>query len=380
MYITLELFDKNNIDSLVWPDTEEGCYAKKFLEPLIKNGIHYYVDNIQADIFALKVQQFVFPTTVVTENYKNSWVCSPYSQYITYGKEAIEHFGNPFLVKLAKLFLGGFDKMGCKGSIDSVVCVNNWLFSTDLYPEGFSSEQISAIVTALKERFPRHAIVFRSLNPVVNGSLMHSLKNLGFHFITSRQILLTDTKNESIFCTRILKSDLKLWRESSYKVLDETQISADECSKLLELYNSLYITHHSYVNPQINNSFMRLISKQSLLNFKVLRLNGSIKGVAGYCVRNGVLYSPFFGYEKDDPDHNVIYRLLNTALILEAQKEKLIFHQSSGASFAKKIRRAESCLESMAIYTSHLPLKQRLTWAAFRTLINWFGPLYMKKY
>ena len=92
------------------------------------------------------------------------------------------------------------------------------------------------------------------------------------------------------------------------------------------------------------------------------------------------MYCPFFGYDKNEPDHTVIYRLLNTALLLAAKEKQLIFHQSAGASFYKKIRRAEGCLESMAIYTEHLPQKQRLSWKILKFFINGIAPRFMEKY
>jgi hypothetical protein len=89
---------------------------------------------------------------------------------------------------------------------------------------------------------------------------------------------------------------------------------------------------------------------------------------------------PIFGYLKDSPDSNTIYRILNTALLIEAQQERLLFNQSAGASFFKSIRRAEGCLEYMAVYTRHLPYSQRLVWSTLQLFMNSIGSKYMKKY
>lgn len=376
----IQIFDKKNIDSLVWPETNDAAYAKKFIAPLIKQGISYYIDNINAEIFALKIENFVFPIVVVAENYDNSWVCSPYGQYIAYAKEFIHLVNNKFLALVIKNFVNGFGKI-CKFShLNSVVYVNNWLFSTDIYFEGISAEQISSIVSFLKNRFPHHAIVFRSLNPIINAHLIDLLKNFGFDLIASRQVHITNTKNDSIFRTRILKSDLKLWREKPFEILDETQISLSDCKDLLNLYELLYIKQHSTLNPQFNHNYIQMMFDQKLLDFKVLKENQSIKGVAGYFERGGIMMCPFFGYDKQDTQHALIYRTLSTSLLLEAQKRGLIFHQSAGASFYKSIRRAESCLEFMAIYSDHLPRKQKVSWATLQTFINKFAIPYMKKY
>lgn len=376
----IHLFDAESIDRLDWPNNEDGYYARKFLFPLIKNGIHFYIDNIHADVFALKIDQLVFPVTVTNDNYINSYVCSPYSHYISFGKEFVSLIGNRFYAKSVKSLLSGLGKIGRLGHINAVVYVNNWLFSTDLYPKEISPQQISAIVNLLKNRFPDHAIAFRSLNSMTNAPLQLSLKKQGFDLIASRHVYLTDTAHETLFHTRILKSDLKLRKECSYEILNETQISRKDCSKLLDLYNSLYIIQHSTLQPQYNIRYIQLLFDQGLLSFKAVKQNGIFLGIAGYYERNGILMCPFFGYDKSHPEHNIVYRILNTELLLEAKKRTLIFHQSAGASVYKKIRRAEGHLESMAIYTQHLPFKQKLAWKILILFINKIAPKYMKKY
>lgn len=376
----VELYDAKTIDSLIWPNNAHSSYTKNFVEPLIKNGIHHYVDNIQADMYALKIDEHVFPTIAVSENYDNSWVCSPYNHYISYGMQAIRKIVNPLQAKLVNMGLGVFGKICRACDINSVVYVNHGLFSTDIYPEEFTKEHIQLIVDALKERFPQHAIIFRSLNPIIYKSLMEAFKSLGFNFIATRLIFMTDTKNDSIFQTRIIKSDIRLWKNTPYEILDETQISSQEYSTVLDLYQSLYLMQHSFLNPQFNRNFLELMIKNKLLNFNILKINGIIKGVSGYFRRNGILHSPFFGYEKHDPDHTVIYRLLSIALLLEAKKDNSLFHQGAGAAFYKTVRRAETCQESMAVYTDHLAIKQKFVWQTCKFFINHAGPRYMKKY
>lgn len=101
--------------------------------------------------------------------------------------------------------------------------------------------------------------------------------------------------------------------------------------------------------------------------------------MAGFFERGGVMYCPIFGYDKDDPEHTIIYRLLSTTLLLEARDKGWIFHQSAGASFYKKIRRAEGYMEYMAVYTRHLSYKQRASWSLLGSLINLASP-FIKNY
>lgn len=380
MIPNLQLYDSKNIDTLVWPNTVDGCYAEKFLAPLVKKGVSHYIDNIDADLCVLKVDELIFPVIVATENYSNSWVCSPYAHYISYGKESVGIVGNIFLAKILKNLMHGLGKISRSSKINSVVYVNNWMFSTDLYPEGLNSQQIESIIRLLTNHFPQHAIVLRSLNSITTPSLMDSLENRGFHLIASRYVFITDTKKDSIFKTRILKSDLKLWKENSYQILNEDELQTDDCHVLLDLYKELYVVQHSHLQPQFNNDYFKMLFDRHLLRFKVLKSEGVIKGVAGYYKRGNIMMCPIFGYEKNNPKSNAIYRLLNTALLLEAKKEGLLFNQSAGAAFFKSVRRAEGCLEYIAVYTRHLPAYRKLFWSTLKFFINKVGSRYMKKY
>lgn len=381
MSSSVELYDAKNIDNLVWPETDDGRYAKIFLVPLVKKGVAQFIDNIQADVCVLKIDHLVFPLIVVTENYANSWVCSPYAHYISYGKEAIDIIERAYYIaQLIKNFMSVLEKISKSSKMNSVVYVNNWMFSTDLYSYELNSEQIALITQFLTKSFPSHAIIMRSLNQITTPNLMNSLDQSGFHLIASRYIFVTDSKNDSIFKTRILKSDLKLWKETSYQIVDEDKLQKEEYDLLLELYKKLYIIQHSPLQPQFNSIFFKMLVEQQLLKFKVLKLDGVIKGVAGFYKRNNVMMCPIFGYEKNSQESNIIYRLLNTALLLEAQKEGLLFNQSAGAAFFKSIRRAEGSLEYMAIYTKHLPIHRKLFWSSLKFMINKVGSKYMQKY
>ena len=375
-----ELFDRERIDEVVWPESEEGRFARKFYVPLIKNGIENYIDNIRAEISLLQIDHYLFPIITAEKNYTNSFICSPYGQYIEYAKHSVGLIENPFFEALTKNVLSGLGFFFRLGKINSVVYVNHSLFSTDLYPEELSEEQIAEIVKILQERFPGHAIIFRSINPSLHTNMAERIKKQKFHLIASRHVYIANPKNESMFQSRTVKRDLKLWREHSYEILDETKVLPEEHRELLNLYNSLYIDEHSHLNPQYNQEFMKLLFEERLLHFKILKKGGCIKGMAGYFISHGIMQCPLFGYDKQDPDQSNIYRLLNTAMLLEAKKRGVLINQGSGASSYKLNRRAEGCFDYLAVYYQHLSYQQKLAWATLKTFINAFAPKFMKKY
>ena len=363
------LYDTNTIDQLEWPKTPEGQLAKGYFVPLVKNGVGHYIENVNARMCILNAITHVLPVLIVDDDYENSNVCSPYGFYILSALRYQEHFfSSGFLRMSFEKFIKGLGKILMRGKINKIIFVNNWLFTTDLHSKDISEADIKTITTYLKEKFPQHAIAFRSINTLMNKELKNKLRDANYNLISSRQIFVTDTENQSIFKTRIIKSDLKLWKESDYDVIDLTELTGKNKERILELYYMLCIESHTKLNPQFNLRFINLALENGLLRLKALMKNGTIEGVVGFMERDNTFLCPFIGYDKNHPDKVHIYRLLSTLLLLEANKKNQLFHQSAGASFYKSIRRAVRYQEYWGIYSRHLSFNQRFTWLLLQAL------------
>lgn len=376
----LSLYTADNIDQLQWPETDEGTYAKKYFTPLIKHGVDQYVKNINATLSILKLRESIFPLLIVDNVYENSYVCSPYGHYILLGLESLHLLDNRFLRASAASSLKGLGKILKQGNINNIVYIDHWLFSTDLHLKEMGNADLQCIVQFLTEKYPRHALALRSINSKNNPELKEHLKQNQFSLLLSRQVYLTDATDDSIFNTRILKSDLKLLRECDYELVDNDQLDEKEHERILELYNLLTIQQHSTLNPQLNLRFIRLLLEEKILQVKALKKNGVIEGIVGYLERDQTLLCPFIGYDKSHPDKTRLYRLLSTTLLLEAKKRKCLMHQSAGASFYKTVRRAVGYPEYLGVYTRHLPFKQKCVWGLLQGMTNLAAPRFMKKY
>ncbi len=375
----INLYDAKNIEQLNWPATDEGTFAKNFLVPLLKNGVEHYFENVKTTVMVIELDGIVLPITINDAEYENSYVCSFYGHYIEYGLNSLHIIKSNALRKGVEWILKGSSKLLRLAHINKVVSVNNWLFSTNLYPT-LSHDQIKRIKNFLEERFPNHAILFRSVNTFEKKLCLEGLKNNNFDLIASRQVYHTNPKNEEIWSTRIFKSDLKLLRETQYEVVDADQVPQEEIPKMISLYNALNVEKYSKMNLQIKPSFVKLAMEKKLFRFSALKINGEIDGIIGRYSLYGVMTSPFFGYDIAKPQQSGLYRLFSTLLALDAKERGDIFHQSGGASFYKSVRRAEPNMEYFAVYTKHLSLKRRIPWKALKMIINQFGVGFMKKY
>jgi hypothetical protein len=376
---TIKLYDSSNIDELLDGASLKDERAKVFFSCLIKEGVQHYIDNVHSQMMLLAVNEEFLPITINNNEYNNSFVSSPYSQYVSYAYSVLEKGNNKFGKNLFKEMLKGYGAMMQGGQIDKVVIVNNWLFTTNP-PPTIDENTLEKILNYLIVRFPEHAIIFRSITPEISPEFYTSLKRQRFNLIASRYVYITNAQDEEIFKTRIFKSDLKLLKGSPYSIIDSDEILDDELSQLVDLYQALYIKKYSHLNPQFNVNFLRLARQQGILRFKALKSNGQIEGVIGYFYKNGIMLSPFFGYDPIKSEKNGIYRILCTLLMLEAQKLGAIFNQSAGGSFYKKIRRAKGHLEYSAVYHRHLPFLRRLPWNILKGITNTLGARIMKKY
>lgn len=377
--VNVKLYNRDTIDSLPWPDNDQASYAKKYIVPFIKNGSKHYIDNVETTMMALHIDSYVLPVTINDSEYENSHVCSPYTQYVTLALKKLLEIENVFLrVPLASLvrMVKGFF---LKGKLNKAVMVNNWLVTTNLYPE-LNEKQINAITQELKSKFPEHAIIFRSVHDFGNKSIKPLFQKSNYDLIASRQVFFTDTEQKHAFLSRMFKSDLKLLKTFDYAVLSNQELSESDISQLHNLYFSLYHKKHTSYSPQLNHNFFKLMLENNLFTVRALRVHDRIEAIMAYTSTNGMVTSPMFGYDVDGPKSLDLYRILSTILLLEAKEKKLILNHSSGAASYKKLRRAEPSLEYMAVSYDHLPRRQRFSWLVLSLMMSKIGIHVMKRF
>lgn len=378
---TLTLFSASDIEQIHWPSTELGHYHKNLLLPLMKHGLNHYIDNIQAVINILAIDDQLLPLTIVdTFSEQQAYTCSVYGHYIGQGLKSLSLIENPLFRRLARHGLKGLGKLMRWGQIHKTVYINHWPFSTDLHSQKLTEEQVQQIVDFLQQRFPHHALVWRSIDRQTNPLLFQNMQKSRCHLIASRQIFLTDTNQTELFETRIIKSDMRLWQKFAHHLVEPQELDSSEIEQICHIYHTWIIEHHSALNPQFNAHFIKLLLEKKLLHFKLYVENGQIEGFIGYIHKGDLFHCPFIGFNKNHHDHQRIYRLLSTLLLQEAAKEKRLFHQSAGASFYKKVRRAQAEQEYFAIFTRHLSWRKRISWHTLKLVMNKIAMPLMRKY
>ncbi len=377
---SIQLYNKDVLPDLQWPQTPDAEYARSYLTPMIQDGVSPYIVNCDTEMMVLAVDDLVLPVTINHAEYENSYVCSPYTHYIRYAAEELRNLENPIMRHNLYATLAGMGAVMRAGRLNKVVHVNNWLLSTNLYPP-MTLEQIQTITHFLCERFPDHAIVFRSINSHVSHNHVPHFENTGYRMIASRQVYVLDTTDPAKFQSRQFRQDYKLWKKSDYKVVDGDQLSESDAKRIVELYTLLYLDKYSMLNPQFTSKFIVLAMKNKLLNIKVLvNTAGRIDAVLGTFIRNGVMTTPLYGYDTRLPVKLGLYRMLSTILTTEARSRQVLLNRSSGAAQFKRLRSADPAIEYSAVFDEHLPRLRRIPWIGLEQLINRVGKTLLEKY
>lgn len=368
----VRIHNKETIDEICWPETDNGKLARQFLVPMIKEGTRRYFKNVETELRLLEIDKIFLPITINDNVAPNAYVCSTYTHYVSYALEEIGRVKNRWLQKLAKPVIRLFGAFLKTGRVDKTVFVNNWLLPTNLYPS-LTQDQLSRITKALVNHFPKHTIAFRSVNDHAPGGLKNHLRSLNYDFLLCRDIYYTDTQSPEPFKARMTKSDLKLLNNTEYSIVENDKIPEFSLERIASLYQMLNIDKYSACNPQYTSELLNLMRSISGFNLKAWMKDHEVHAVLGYYTQDGIVTSPLFGYDTSLPQETGLYRQISAALLKDAKNNAHFLHQSSGAGHYKLLRKAVKDLEYTAVYIKHLPKARQLPWKALLVGMNKLG-------
>ncbi len=375
--MTEVLYSPQQLINLSWPDTCQ--YQQAYLLPF-SSGAQRFIANVATQMQVLRIGEHFFPVTVNDSEYESSYVCSPYTACISYAKEELSKLHNKPLETGLKLLITAVGKLLRAVQINKVVSVNNWLLSTNLYPD-WQGAEIQSITQLLTQQFPEHSIMFRSLNHHSNAALLKAFKAAGYHLLPSRQVYLFDKQRSDYWQYKNTRCDFALLDKTPYTVVDHDDITMVDYPRIVMLYKQLYLDKYSYHNPQFTVECIQLWHQQKLLYMQGLRnSNGLLDGIVGCFERNMITTAPLVGYDTQLPRQLGLYRMLMALVIKRAYNHDLMLNLSSGASQFKRLRGGMPEIEYSAVYTAHLSTPRKAVWKILESLLTHIGVPLMKKY
>lgn len=352
---------------------------QEYLRPLVGETQNLFFPNLKTTLLLASNGDTVIPLTVNDAEYGNCYLCSPYDHYVSYAKEEIENTKSGWPWSQLKMLFPLVGFVLKKAQVNRSIMVNNWLFSTNLHPEIEESKFVN-LRKLLRQQFPTHAILYRSLDRRCHEKKISSLVETGCHTLPLRMVYYAEGATPDIFETRIYGSDRKLALKSDYKFEIVKQDEEIAWERLAELYRMLYIEKYSACNLEITSAFFEHAFKSGKVQFGLLKNEGRIDGMVGFYSQNGVMTAPYFGYDTQLPAELRISRLLAYYLLEKAREDKILFNQSSGAGQFKTLRRAKPFLEYLVVDVAHLPRTRRFLWKSFIKAMSKFGEKIMSQW
>ena len=372
-------------DSFVWPEeTKPHCeLLTKIANESAERGIdatRKFVANCTTRFILACTEEFVIPITVNDAQLENCYVCSPYSGAISYPLVELREIQNVALRAGLAGLIHSVSPILRMSKINRAVCINNWMLSTNLYPK-WNRQNLRELRDGLIARFPKHAILMRSLNATSNESVIQQATDDGFLFAPSRQVYISDESEQQHLRHQNSHRDRKLVEQTDYEIVRHGDFTEADDERIKQLYDLLYLEKYTSLNPQFTTNLIKLWRETRTLNLTGLRnANGQLDGVIGCFKRNGVLTAPLVGYDTALSQEVGLYRMLMAIMFGESFDHGSVLNLSSGAAGFKRLRGARPSLEYTAVYCDHLPFAQRRAWRTLVWLLSHVGAPVLQKF
>lgn len=363
----IKLITRDTFFNTEFPKNYEADFVVNYVYPFIQAESQTFIKNLKTEVMLVQVGEHLLPITKNETEYENSYVCSPYTHYISYAKAELDIMKMPFLKILTSPL---FALLGCVGKMskmNKVIIVNNYMLSTNLYPQ-ISADKYSQIISFLKGLFPDYLIMFRSLNENLNRREIELLESFDCRKITSRRLYVLKKEYMNSKNKGIVKKDERLFKNKGYSL---RKAEKEDVTQIKYLYDKLYLDKYSKLNPEFTQAFYTNILKQGLFNICILEKNGESLGVYGIFKKDNAATAPIFGYETSLQPAEGLYRCLSLwGFDYIAETPDININYSSGVGNFKRSRGAKGFSEYSLIYFNHLPLYRQLFWESLIFLMN----------
>ena len=223
------------------------------------------------------------------------------------------------------------------------------------------------VVSLLKETYPQHTLVIRSVNLDFDKTLLQLAEQNGFRRLLSRPIYLIDTSTNKLDLFKDHRRDQKLLSNTKLSFGKQESISSDEAKRCIDLYNSLYLVKYTKLNPQLTQDWLIAAVETGFLSLHTLQDQEVIVGTVGYYLLEGAMTAPLLGYDTAVRTKPSIYRLLTALISREGLSKGMKMNRSAGADQFKLNRGAKPVLE----YSLVLPApRTKWFWGSFIWMVN----------
>lgn len=354
--------------------TDGSTSVAQFVDLFSRHQTEALIANLSTRVEQLDIAGLSVPMTVNDGGFRgNCYVCDPVTGYIDYAIEETRNFTDHPLLRhsLIGLVHSAAPLVRATG-LDRAVHVNNWLFSTNPAPQ-IDRAAAAELRASLTARFPRHAVIVRSLNTYADASTLSAFKNEGFQLVPSRQVYVFDGRRREKL-GKDMKNDRDLLRKTSFDIVPNDAFEPRDYARCAELYRMLYLEKYTPLNPQYTPLFIAEMHQRGLIELEGMRgEDGTLAAFGGRFQVGHTLTQPLLGYDTSRPQKEGLYRLITALAQQAALARGMLFNMSAGAAGFKRHRGAVPAIEYSAVYVRHLPMRQRMALRAVSSVLSGIG-------
>ena len=332
----------------------DGTLEGRYMAALAREGTDAFIANAVSRTALLRSGGLSLPVTIDDGGLGRSYVSSPHSAYVLYGRREMDLVGlrrgrGPAGVALALL-----DGLLRAARINRAVHLDNWLLPTNLH-DGWTGDNLPDIRRFLAHRYPSHFLILRSLDLWSSPALLEAAREDGWMLLPARQVWVVEDLAREWKPRNAHGNDRRAVARSGLTIEDVSRLSVGDCGRIAELYAMLYIGKYSALNPVFTARFIAFTQETGLFTFRVAReASGRIMAVAGMLARGGIMTPPVVGYDTSRPRREALYRIACYMFTDWAMARGLRLHGSAGAADFKRLRGAKGVIEYMAVHGGHL--------------------------
>lgn len=335
-----------------------------------------FVGNLQAEVHMVETGDLSMPVTCSSSMRDNAWVVSPATTYGSYAAEESDRLAPSWTRPSLRSVIAWASREMHATGLDRAVSVNNWLVSTNIYPE-LEQQMVGALRDECIERWPTQSIWLRSLNWTQHGAWLKALIAAGFHLIPTRQVYLFHGLEANRRSN--LRHDLELTRKTTLQPVENRDFLHADYARSERLYAQLYLEKYSSLNPAYSAEFLRSWHESGLLCMSGWRDgDGSLQGVVGMFSQGPVSTAPIVGYNTQLPQSLGLYRLLMAQVFQRAMETQGVLNLSAGAGGFKRLRGGVPAIEYSAVHARHLPARTRRFLRMLQAVTSGIGAPIMK--
>ncbi|NOK12696.1 GNAT family N-acetyltransferase [Corallococcus exercitus] len=352
--------------------SESAQLASKLVGHYVERGTTPFIGNTRHRVLLADVDGEVTPLIVNDGADSDCYLTSPFINYITYAEEFVNSVKEPGTRRALLAFIRAVRTVIRPRHLDRVVYVNHWMVATG--PAlCFTPEQLERLTQALRERFPKHAFVFKRATAETAAAVARERPGAALHAIFNRQMYVW-RHEEGKKPPREFRQDRNLLNQHRANLRRLTAADPGVIDRLRELYRALYIDKYSDHNAFFTEAWFEEVFRQGLLEVYGIEVEGRLAYFVTCFVAGGELIGSVVGHDPVLSRKHGLYRAGMSHLMQLAEQRDLPLNLSSGSGQFKQKRGATPLTEYELLCFSHLPWRARLSWSLLRRIYNAVGP------